>query len=328
MTGLNVRRLLLDVETGTLDDEPAPHLVVSLPVSVQTVGLLQALAETHTHYALVGAIEGAVREVARDEHAKLCGQTDTLANALQAAGPSPERVPPTDPSPAASSSPSSLTALPGGDDPAPPDADCADSAPARRPAARRPATAAARPAAPRPRARRSPFAGPPLRERLLAELADLPSGQTLNSAELQRRCKASQPSTDKALRELANERRALRVGNKGRYGYRLPTAGEKPAPTTEATRASGTASSTPPPLPGRQPLGNGKSGKISARPSGGDGSTFAGRALGALQFADMTVEALAGRLGEPVPDVAELLNEMRAEDDVQRLADGRWRAVL
>lgn len=42
----------------------------------------------------------------------------------------------------------------------------------------------------------------------------------------------------------------------------------------------------------------------------------------------MTAEALAGRLGEPVPDVEALLNEMRAEDDVQRLADGRWRAVL
>lgn len=243
------RPLSLEVEIGdpgSIPEDYPPHLVVQIAIGPQTVELLQAIAGVGGFERLTTAVEEAIAAELDD----LRGRADTLTAALQAAGPSPERVPPTDPPPAPASSPRALTALRGGGDPAPPDP---DPAPARRPATRRPATAAARPAAaprPRPRARRSPFAGPPLRERLLAELADLPSGETLSSGELQRRCKASQPSVDKALRELANDDRALRVGSKGRYGYRLPTAGEKPKPapasTTEATRASGTASSTPP----------------------------------------------------------------------------------
>jgi hypothetical protein len=323
----DMRALSLEVMTGDPTDEHPAHLVVTVAVTPGAVELLQALVRSvpTAYVELASALEDALRDAARRTHEDLTARADTLAQAQQAAGPSPERVPPTDPPPAASSSPPPLTALPGGRTSTPADGSDQGAA-ARRP--RPPASAATTSTRPRPTVRRSPFAGPPLRERILAELADLPSGQTLRSAELQRRCRASQASTDKALRGLADESRVLRVGTKGRYGYRLPTAGEAPAPTTNATRASGTASSTPPPLPGRQPIGNGKTGKISARRSGDEGFTLGGRILGSLQLADLSPEGICSRLREPRADVEQALEELRVEDDVQRMPDGRFRAVL
>lgn len=322
-----LRPLGLHVELGEPDsipDEYPPHLMLQLGIAPDTVELLQALAGVGALERLGRAVEQAIAEAAADELDDLRGRADTLSAALQAAGPSPLRVPPTDPSPAPASSPPAPAALPAGARPG--DANKAarraavdaqhtrtdvDERPERRPTP-----------APRP-ARRRAAAGPgvrPLRERLIATLADADEAQS--SGDLQRACRASQPSTDKELRKLVAEGVVQRFGKPGRSRYELATGS-----AGAGAGGSGSASSAPPPDV-RRPLGNGKTGKVGPRLSGGEGSTFAGRVLGALQLADMTPDTLAYRLGEPLPDVKTVLAELVDEDDVQRLPDGRFRAVL